>query len=67
MEELCIDPPNPDLNTVGGEWSASRPGRFTPGKNPPPRTRWIGSWVSLRTGLHAVERRKILTLPGLEL
>jgi hypothetical protein len=22
-------------NVVGGEWSASRPGRFTPGKEPP--------------------------------
>jgi hypothetical protein len=45
---------------VGGEWSASRPGRFTPG------THWIGGWVGPRTGLD-VERRKILLLPGIEL
>jgi hypothetical protein len=46
---------------VGGEWSASRPGRFTPG------TYWIGGWVGPRTGLDDVERRKILPPPGLEL
>jgi hypothetical protein len=27
------------LVLVGGEWSASRPGRFTPS------THWIGGWV----------------------
>jgi hypothetical protein len=32
-------------------------GRFTTGK---------GGWVGLRTGQDGVERRKILTLPGLE-
>jgi hypothetical protein len=46
---------------VGGEWSASRPGRFTPG------THWIGGWVGPRTGLDGVEMREILTLSGLEL
>jgi hypothetical protein len=45
----------------GGEWSASRPGRFTPG------TQWIGGWVGPRTGLDDAEKRKFLTLPGLEL
>jgi hypothetical protein len=35
----CIDPRFLDLGTSGGEWSVSRPGRFTP------VTRWIGSRV----------------------
>jgi hypothetical protein len=34
---------------VGGEWSASRPARFTPG------THWIGGWVGPRAGLDDVE------------
>jgi len=28
-----------------GEWSASRPGRFTP-RERDPDTHWIGGWVS---------------------
>jgi hypothetical protein len=40
---------------VGGEWSASRPGRFTPGERAP-STHWIGGWVDLRTGLNDVEK-----------
>jgi hypothetical protein len=43
---------------AGGEWSASRPGRFTPGKRVH-GTHWIGGWVSPRAGLDAVEKRKI--------
>jgi hypothetical protein len=31
----CIDPRFVDLGLVGGEWSASRPGRFTAGKGHP--------------------------------
>jgi hypothetical protein len=31
----------------GGEWSASRPGRFTPSERAP-RTHWIGGWVGPR-------------------
>jgi hypothetical protein len=46
---------------VGGEWSISRPVSFTPG------THWIGGWVDLREGLDDLEKRKFLTLPGLEL
>jgi hypothetical protein len=46
---------------TGGEWSASRPGRFTPD------TQWIRDWVDLRAGLYDVEKRKSLILPGLEL
>jgi hypothetical protein len=51
---------------AGGEWSASRPGRFTPGEKAP-GTLWIGGWVSHRAGLNDVEKRKFLTLPELEL
>jgi hypothetical protein len=50
----------------GGEWSASRPGRFTPGERTP-GTHWIGGWVDPRAGLDDMEKRKFLTLPGLEL
>jgi hypothetical protein len=46
---------------VGGEWSASRPGRFTPGERAP-CTRSIGGWVDL----DHVEKRKFLTLLGLD-
>jgi hypothetical protein len=46
---------------VGSELSASRPGRFTPG------THCIGGWVDPRAGLDDVEKRKFLTLLGLEL
>jgi len=37
----------------GGEWSASRASRFTPG------THWIGGWVGPRGVLDAVVKRKI--------
>jgi hypothetical protein len=42
----------------GGEWSASRPGRFIP-KERTPGTRWIGGWVGPRAVLDAVMKRKI--------
>jgi hypothetical protein len=51
---------------VGGERSASRPGLFTLGEKAP-GTHWIGGWVGFRAGLDDVEKRKFLTLPGLEL
>jgi hypothetical protein len=50
---------------VGGEWSASRRGRFTP-KERAPGTHWRGGWVGPRAGLDDVENRKFLTLSGLE-
>jgi hypothetical protein len=50
---------------VGSEWSASRSGRFTPGKRAY-GTHWIGGWVGPRVGVHDVEKRKFLTLPGLD-
>jgi hypothetical protein len=42
---------------VGGEWSASRTGRFTPGVRAP-GTHWIGGWVDPRAGIDDVEKRK---------
>jgi hypothetical protein len=51
---------------AGGEWSVSRPGRFTSGERAP-GANWIGGWVDPRAGLDDVEKRKFLTLPGLEL
>jgi hypothetical protein len=41
----------------GGEWSASRPGRFTP-RERAPDTHWIGGWTDPRDVLDAVVRRK---------
>jgi hypothetical protein len=40
---------------VGGEWSASRLGRLTPGERAL-GTRWIGGWVGPRAGLDDVEK-----------
>jgi hypothetical protein len=42
------------LALVGGEWSVSRPGRFTPGERAP-STLWLGGRVGPRTGLNDVE------------
>jgi len=41
-----------------GEWSPSRPGRFTP-RERAPVIHWIGGWVCLRSGLDMVVNRKI--------
>jgi hypothetical protein len=49
---------------VSGQLHA--PSRFTPGEIAT-GTHWIGGWVGSRTGLNDVEKRKLLTLPGLEL
>jgi hypothetical protein len=51
---------------VGGKWSASRPCRFTPGERAP-RYPLNKRLVDPRAGLDNVEKRKLLTLPGLEL
>jgi hypothetical protein len=40
---------------VGGEWSASRPGRFTPGERAS-GTHWIGGWVDPRARLNNKEK-----------
>jgi hypothetical protein len=64
MASGCIDPRFLDLGT-SWRWVVS----FTPrGKIPPPSsTHWIGDWLGPRAGLDDVEKRKFLTLPGLEL
>jgi hypothetical protein len=51
---------------VGVERSASRTGSFTPGEIAP-GTHWIRDWVDHRAGLDDVEKKKFLTLSGLEL
>jgi hypothetical protein len=38
---------------AGGEWSASRPGRFTPKA---PGTHWIRGWVDPGAGLDDLEK-----------
>jgi hypothetical protein len=43
----------------GGEWSASRSGRLTPGEIAP-GTHWIWGWVGPRVGLDTAEKRKII-------
>jgi hypothetical protein len=40
---------------VGGEWSASRPGRFILGERAP-GTGWIGAGVGRRAGLDDMEK-----------
>jgi hypothetical protein len=40
---------------AGGEWSASRLGRFT-FRETAPDTLWIGGWVDPRAGLDDVEK-----------
>jgi hypothetical protein len=45
----------------GGEWSASRPGRFTP-RERAPGTHWVGGWVGSRAVLDAMVKRKIPSL-----
>jgi hypothetical protein len=54
------------LALAGGEQSASRPGRFTPGERAP-CTHWTGGWVDPKAGLDDLKKRKFLTLLGLEL
>jgi hypothetical protein len=51
---------------AGGEWSPSRPGRFTPTERAP-GTHWIRGWVDPRAGPDDVQKRKFLTLAVLEL
>jgi len=44
----------------GGEWFASRPGRFIP-RERALGTHWIGVWVGSRAGPDMVVKRKILS------
>jgi hypothetical protein len=41
---------------AGGEWSASRPGRFIPGERAR-GTHWIGGWADARAGLDGLENK----------
>jgi hypothetical protein len=50
---------------VGGEWSVSRPDRFTPEERVP-GIHYTGGWVGPRTGLDNVVRKQILVLLGFE-
>jgi hypothetical protein len=43
------------LALAGGEWSASRPGRFIPGESAP-SIHWIGGWLNPRASLDDVRR-----------
>jgi hypothetical protein len=54
------------LALVGGEWLASRPCSFIPAERDP-GTHWIAGCMGPTAGLDDVEKRKFLTLPGLEL
>jgi hypothetical protein len=51
---------------AGGEWSASRPGRFNFRKRAP-GTHWMGGSVDPKCGLDDLEKIKVLNLPGLKL
>jgi hypothetical protein len=51
---------------VGGEWSASGPGRFTSGERVTD-THGIGCWVDPEASLHFMVKWKSLILPGLEI
>jgi hypothetical protein len=55
--DLCFLP----SALVGGERSASRPGRFTPEERAPD-TYLVGGWVGLRASLDIVEKRKFSIL-----
>jgi hypothetical protein len=50
---------------VGGEYSASRPGRFTTGEELPVRIGWEAGWAPV--GLNDMEKWKVLIPTGLEL
>jgi hypothetical protein len=45
----------------GGEWSASRPCRFTPEERVS-GSHWIGGWVDPKAGQDDMEKRKISCL-----
>jgi hypothetical protein len=50
----------------GGEWSASRPCRFTP-RERALCIHWINGWVDPKFGLDDMDKKKILPQTGLEL
>jgi hypothetical protein len=60
-----IAPPFLTSALDGEAWSASRPYRFGPGDRVA-STHCVRGWVGSRTGLDAMEQKKVLSLPGLE-
>jgi hypothetical protein len=56
----CTDPVFLTSALLWGEWSASRPDRFTPWERTS-GTHWIGGWMEKE------KKGKIVSLPGLEL
>jgi hypothetical protein len=54
------------LAIAGVQWSASGPGRFTHGERAP-STYWIGGWVDPRASVDDMEKRKFLTISGIDL
>jgi hypothetical protein len=66
MGSGCIASCFLDLGSSCSERSALRPDRFTPEERVP-GTHWIGGWVDPRASVDDVEKRKFLTLLGLEL
>jgi hypothetical protein len=60
-----IDPPFLTSALDGGEWPTLRLGRFTHAEIAP-GTYWIGGWVGPRASLDAVEKKNILSLPGIQ-
>jgi hypothetical protein len=62
MGSECIDPHFLDLALAGGEWSASRPDRFTPVERAL-GTHWIGGYMDPRVSADDVEKRKFLIPP----
>jgi hypothetical protein len=62
----CDDVVKAQHALIGGEWSASPPGRALP-PGGPPGTHYTGGWVGSRAGLDTEARGKILSpLPGIE-
>jgi len=51
------------LALVGGEWPASRSGRFTPEERDTD-SHWIGGGVGPRVGLNAVVNRRKIPTPA---
>jgi hypothetical protein len=48
----------------GGEWTASRPCRFTRVKGTP-GVHCVGGWLGTRTGLHVLKREKSVVRAGI--
>jgi hypothetical protein len=62
MEEWDIAPPFLTSALDNGEWSASRPGRFTR-KEIASGTHWIGGWAGPRSGLDTTGNRNPAVQP----